>query len=897
MIKLKDTLLMPKTEFEMKGNLPSKEQNIQDSWEKNNIYEKVLKSNKNSRKYIFLDGPPYANGNIHIGHALNKILKDINVRFRNTSGLLCPYILGWDTHGLPIENALEKQGVSRKSLAREEFINSCEKYAISQINKQFYDFKRLGIFCSENEKYSTLDKDYSARQLEVFFNIYEKKLIYKSLKPVYWSWSSVSALAEAEVEYQDKNSNSIFIKFKSADKKDVNFIIWTTTPWTLPANKAIAINQTEQYSLIEYRNTKFWVAKNLVEKICKKLDFDNINIIKESKGSDLIGQEYINPITNEVSKVIHADHVLTSDGTGIVHIAPGHGHDDYIAGLKHNINVLNALDENGHMINSNNYNGLFYLKADKQIVEDMKNKDLLLKHEVIKHSYPHDWRTKKPVVYRATEQWFISIKPIKKEILSEIDKITTRPSWGKARIYKMIENREDWCISRQRLWGVPIPIFYDENKQPINNSEINKFITKKIKENGISFWYSANNEDLVPNKYRNKVKSWTKEKDIMDVWFDSGTAFKNIEHKYGKGNFKSEVYLEGSDQYRGWFNSSLINSVASHGESPYKSIISHGFVLDEKGMKMSKSKGNIIQPSEIINQYGADVLRLWVSSVNYSEDVRIGNHVIKQVSESYRKIRNTIRFMLGSINDLPTEIDISISDFDNEILKSFKRMYMNCIENYNNYEYEKVYTMILNFTINELSSFYLDIAKDVLYVSKKNDLRRRQIQKTIKCILIDYLILLSPILPHTTEEAYRYLNINNKKSSIFLERFINNYNDIEQNTWFNKFKILRSLINKSLEIARNNKIIGGSLEASVQLCLSSDYDDLLDKNLKNNLMVSKLTISKNISNPDVESEGIKIKIEKHSGVKCPRCWKYFDKDEMEADLCLKCSDVIKSLHG
>ncbi|PTF23316.1 isoleucine--tRNA ligase, partial [Staphylococcus cohnii] len=664
----KDTLLMPKTNFPMRGGLPNKEPKIQEEWDANDIYQKALEKNKDNEHYILHDGPPYANGNLHMGHALNKILKDFITRYKTMQGFYTPYVPGWDTHGLPIEQALTKKGVKRKELSIAEFRRKCEAFALEQIENQKKDFKRLGVKGDFANPYITLKPEYEAAQIRLFGEMADKGLIYKGKKPVYWSPSSESSLAEAEIEYQDKRSPSIYVAFDVKDSKgivaeDAKFVIWTTTPWTLPSNVAITVHPDLVYGQYNVNGDKYIIGKDLVANVAEALEWDEdaIELEKEFKGSDLEYIETQHPFADRVSLVINGLHVTTDAGTGCVHTAPGHGEDDFIVGQKYNLPVISPVDDKGVFTEeAGQFEGMFYDKANKEITDLLKENGSLLKLEFMTHSYPHDWRTKKPVIFRATPQWFASIDKVRQDILDAIENTHFKVDWGRTRIYNMVRDRGEWVISRQRVWGVPLPVFYAENGDIIMTKETVNHVADLFQEHGSNVWFEREAKDLLPDGFTHPSSPngvFTKETDIMDVWFDSGSSHRGVLEERPELSYPADLYLEGSDQYRGWFNSSITTSVATRGISPYKMLLSHGFVMDGEGKKMSKSLGNVIVPDQIVKQKGADIARLWVSSVDYLSDVRISDEILKQTSDVYRKIRNTLRFMLGNLNDYNPSTD------------------------------------------------------------------------------------------------------------------------------------------------------------------------------------------------------------------------------------------------
>ena len=903
-MNLKDTLLMPKTDFPMRGNLGVREVEFQKKWEEINLYNKVLEKNKDNTPFILHDGPPYANGNIHIGHALHKTLKDFVLRYKTMSGFYVPYIPGWDTHGLPIENEVLKKGFKRENYSISEFRALCEKFALEQVEKQKEQFKRIGVLGDWDNPYITLDKNYVADQIMVFGEMAKKGLIYRGLKPVYWSPSSESAFAEAEIEYQDKKSTSIYFTFPLVEVenefKNANLLVWTTTPWTLPANLAVSVNPNMEYSLIETNQGKLVVAKTLLPKLVEKLNLENVKEIITFMGTKLENMKYRHPLYDRISPIILGDHVTDSDGTGLVHTAPGHGEDDYNVGLKYNLEVLSPVDAKGHMTEeAGKYNGMFYEKANSEIVKDLKELGHLLFEEEITHSYPHDWRTRKPVIFRATPQWFASIEPLRKDLLEAVKKVNWIPSWGEVRLANMIEGRNDWVISRQRVWGVPLPIFYAENNEPILDYEVIKHISNLFRQHGANIWFDWDAKQLLPEGYTHPNSPnniFTKEMDIMDVWFDSGASYKVLEER--NLPFPADLYLEGSDQYRGWFNSSLTTSVAINGVSPYKNVVSHGFVLDGQGYKMSKSRGNIIDPLKVFSQQGADIVRLWVAMSQYQSDIRISDELLKQTAESYRKIRNTFRFILGNINDFdPNKDYVSYSmrgNINRVMTLKYFEVVNKTIDAYDNYEFDRVYRIIMPFIINDLSAFYLDFVKDVLYIEGKNNFERRAIQSTLYDILFGLIRLLNPIIPHTTSEVYWHLPYQ-KYEDVYLEDMPSKFefsaskqaHDQLLLNAFDIFEDMREVILKELEIARNNKVIGKSLESQIDLKLTNEQMEAI-----NTLQVDlELVLISSKVNVTLANE-FEVKVTKYEGVVCDRCWRTFKKLN-EDNLCDRCAKVVE----
>jgi len=915
----KQTLLMPKTDFPMRANLPVRELDIQKFWTEIDLYEKMLKTRKDATPFILHDGPPYANGNLHVGHGLNKILKDFINRRKLMMGHYVQYIAGWDTHGLPIEHAVVQSGVDRKKISVAEFRAICEKYALEQIDIQLHQFDRLGIFTNWDERYVTLYPEFEKEQLKVFAKMVEEGLIYKGFKTVYWSPTSESALAEAEVEYKDVKSPSMYIAFDVQDGKGVitnekvsAFVIWTTTPWTIPANTAITIGADFEYALVAVDgvNKNYIVAKELLEQLAPKFDWESYNVIATYTGADLEGVVTKHPLVDRPAPILLGEHVTLDAGTGAVHTAPGYGEEDFAMSKKYDIPVLSITDEKGIMTaEAGKYEGLFYDKANKAVGDDLNAVGAVLKLEWITHAYPHDWRTKQPIIYWVTNQWFASIDKIRPTLLEEIEtNVQWFTSWGKTRLANMMKSRDDWTISRQRVWGVPIPIFYTEAGNPIMDAALVEHIADLFGEHGSNIWFEKEAKDLLPAGYTHPESPnglFTKEEDIMDVWFDSGTSYAYVSAKYDL-DYPFDMYLEGSDQYRGWFNSSLITGVASRGHAPYKSVVSAGFVLDGKGRKMSKSLGNTVDPQQMTKQYGADILRLWVASVDYTNDVRISDDIMKQVAESYRKIRNNFRFMLGNLADFNVQNDViaydQLAEVDKYVLQTYYQYCRDVNVAYEAYEFLDVYKLTLNLITHTLSAFYLDYAKDILYCNGQNSTRRRQIQTVIYEILHGLVRLLAPLLAHTGEEvwqALRQLPSVDTTESVF-ETLAPTANDLAPvdepllEQW-NKFMQVRDDVLKALEEARNEDKIGKSLDAQVFLALTDEYAQVIETiasdELRRLLMVSRVTLSTH-EEAKQYSTGM-IHATTYDAQMCPRCWNRYEADELtESGLCVRCEAAV-----
>lgn len=916
----KDTLLMPKTDFPMRGNLPNKEPEMQAKWDEMDIYAKVQERTKGRPFFVLHDGPPYANGDLHMGHALNKVLKDMIVRYKSMSGFHAPYVPGWDTHGLPIEQALVNKGVNRKELTVAEFRKMCEEYAYGQIDNQRAAFKRIGVRGDWENPYITLKPEFESRQIQVFGEMAKKGYIYKGLKPVYWSPSSESALAEAEIEYKDKKSPSIYVAFPIKDglgvvEEDVRIIIWTTTPWTIPANLGISVHPEFTYAIVEVDGQKFLLAKDLLEHVANEIGWDDYKVIRELKGAELERVIAKHPLYDRDSLVMLGEHVTAEAGTGCVHTAPGHGEDDFYVSKQYGIDALSPINDRGVMTDeAPMFEGLFYEDANKEVTKKLEEEGALLKLSFITHSYPHDWRTKKPVIFRATAQWFASIESFRTELLEAIRNTKFTPSWGETRLYNMVRDRGDWCISRQRVWGVPIPVFYAENEEAIITDETIAHVAQLFREHGSNIWFERDAKDLLPEGFEHEGSPngvFTKETDIMDVWFDSGSTHQGVLVERDDLNYPADLYLEGSDQYRGWFNSSITTSVAINGIAPYKGLLSHGFTLDGEGRKMSKSLGNVILPSKIMNQLGADILRLWVSSVDYTADVRVSDSNFKQVSEVYRKIRNTLRFLHGNVADFNPETDrVAFEDLrpiDQYVFIKLQDLIKDVRSAYDHYQFSDVYHAVNTFCTGDLSSFYLDIAKDVVYIEGADHPHRRAMQTVMYDSLMALLKLLTPILPHTTDELWGYLE-NVEEESIQLTDMpdpveLGDTKSLRER--FGTLMLIRDDVLKALEEARNAKVIGKSLEAKVTVALPEQLKDVFasdDVDYAQFFIVSKFEEGKESDLPEdaLKLDTVSVAVEKADGEKCDRCWTISEtvgSSETHPTLCSRCADVVEKYYS
>ena len=919
-MKVKDTLNLGKTKFPMRGNLPVREVERQNEWEENKVYEQRQKLNEGKPSFVLHDGPPYANGNIHMGHAMNKISKDFIVRSKSMMGFRAPYVPGWDTHGLPIEQQLKKAGVDRKALSVAEFREMCRQYALEQVDKQRKDFKRLGVAGEWDNPYLTLKPEYEAQQIRVFGKMAEKGLIYKGKKPVFWSWSSESALAEAEVEYHDVTSPSAFYGEQVVDGKGVldentYMVVWTTTPWTIPASEGITIDATFDYAVVQHDDDerKYVLAADLVNADAELFGWNDVKIVKTVKGAELENVLCQHPFYPERKLVtMLGDFVTTDAGTGLVHTAPGFGEDDFNIGVKYGLDVYVPVDDKGYMTEDTgeDFAGLFYEDANEVSLKKLEEAGVLLKQMDYEHSYPFDWRTKKPIIFRATPQWFASVDKIRDQILGAINEVQFFPDWGQKRLYNMIRDRGDWVISRQRVWGVPLPIFYGEDGEAIMTKETIEHVAKLVEEHGSNIWFQRKAKDLLPEGFTSEHSpncKFTKETDIMDVWFDSGSSHQGVCAERDYLTYPADLYLEGSDQYRGWFNSSLITSVAYSGHAPYKQILSQGFTLDGKGRKMSKSLGNTIVPSEVIDKMGAEIIRLWVLSVDTSADVRVSMGSFQQIAESYRKFRNTVRFLLANTTDFdPAKNAVAFDEM--ESIDKYMTVLVNkftkeILDAYANYEFMEIYKKLINFITTDLSAFYMDVAKDVVYIEAPDSKKRRSMQTVLYDVVVRLTKLMTPILPHTTEEIWKYLKEDEEYAQLSEMPEVKHFNNEEKlvDLW-NRFMNLRSGVFKALEEARNEKLIGKSFEAHVDLYVSNGVQadlDALNANVRQALIVSALDVHPLSEAPENAlkfNDEYAVVVEHAEGEVCPRCRMIKTDIGSDADLptlCASCAEIVR----
>ena len=900
----KETLHMPNTTFEMRGNLAKKEPGILKKWQENNYYQNILAHHEGEKSFILHDGPPYANGNLHAGTAMNRVIKDFIVRSHAMSGYYTPFFPGWDTHGLPIENAIQKLGVNRKEMSSADFRKKCEEYARQQIAQQMETEKRLGQIADYDHPYISLLPGFEARQVRTFGKMASEGMIFQGLKPVYWSPFNETAVADSEIVYKDVKDATIYLAFQIADGKGVldsddYYVIWTTTPWTIPANEAVSLNPDLTYAEVLTEKGKLVVLEKFVDTLLAKFNLENKGILRTFKGQELEGITYHHVVLDKECPTLVGNHVTDEDGTGVVHTAGGHGLDDYLVCAKYGLAPINTVDYQGNMNEEagKKYKGMFFEDCSKAIIHDMNEKGCLLAVENIVHSYPHDDRLKKKVIFRAVKQWFCSIDKLKPQLLDEIDnKIKWHNSFGQKRMHNMIADRGDWCISRQRLWGVPIPIIYNEDGSPIMELEVFNHIADLFEEHGSNYWFEHDAKELLPEGYTNEKSPngiFTKEKDIMDVWFDSGSSWNEL---IARGyDYPCDIYFEGSDQYRGWFNSSLIVSTAVNGTAPYKEVLSHGYVVDSNGEKMSKSVGNVVNPLDIINVNGADVFRLWAMTSDFKEDLKLGPSNIKQVSDQYRKIRNTFRFLLGNVNaeDFNPKKDMlsydELTAVDQYILVKLNDVVKAVRQDTEEYDYVDASKVLTNFMVVELSSYYCDFTKDILYCDALDDVRRRQVQ-TVYWTCVDTLVKLwAPFLCYTTEEVWEHFN-NDEAESVHYCHFpeVHTYaNEQELKDTFTSLLDVRDAVMKALEESRSEKTIGTAQEAHAVIECTKADKELLEGTLKEDvaqwLIVSKATLK--------EAETSKVSILKATGDKCPRCWNYTEEAD-ENGLCPRCHRVM-----
>ncbi|MFA5859890.1 MAG: isoleucine--tRNA ligase [Elusimicrobiota bacterium] len=917
---------LPETKFSMKANLPVREPQFLEYWESIGLYQKMLEHNTGGKKFVLHDGPPYANGPIHLGHALNKILKDMVVKYKSLCGYHTPYIPGWDCHGLPIEqNLMKEKKIDKRSIDRVKFRKDAEVYAQKYIDLQRNDFKRLGITADWENPYITMSPKYEGGIYRSFRNLVKNGYIYRRKKPVYWCVQCETALADSEIEFQDHGSPSVYVKFPvinegvgSKVQPVAAVLIWTTTPWTLPANVALAFNPEFDYvnvalKLNDGRNENLIVSEYLLPKIAEVLHAGNIEVLQKYKGKDLEGIKCIHPvIEGKISVGVLAGYVSLEDGTGIVHIAPGHGDDDYEVGLKYNLPIFAPVNAYGKFTNEvPKYEGQKVFEANANIIADLTQQNVMLHNSEANHSYPHCWRCKKPVIFRATEQWFLNVdyQGLREKLLAETDRVHWIPDYGLNRIKGMVSSRPDWCLSRQRFWGAPIPVMYCQKcNTPLMDDKVLENIEKLITQYGTNVWYEKDVGELLPQGIKCACghNEFKKGEDIIDVWFDSGVSHESVLRTDANLTFPADVYLEGSDQHRGWFQTSLIPAVALHNTAPYKAVITHGFVLDGNGRAMHKSLGNVIAPQEIIKKYGAEILRLWVANSDYHEDIRISEEILKQLADTYRKIRNTYRFMLGNLCDYNPEDNCvkcsDLWDIDKYMLHKLYMLVTEVTRYYEAYEFNKVLRAVHDYCVFDLSNFYLDILKDRLYTFGPGCVERRGAQTVMYQTLMVLVKSMSPMLSFTAEDVWQTLKVEKAgaglEESVFLSGFAT-----AQPEWLNKplaakWEVIRKIkekVNLEMEKMRQEKVIGSSLEAKVEITSFSDEEFCVIKEYEHQWPM--ITISSSVVIFRGKGEGdVMIKISKADGIKCVRCWNYshsVSKHEDHPELCDRCHEVVR----
>ena len=927
----KNTLNLPQTTLAMRANATVRELEIQKFWEENNIYEKMIAERDKTNSFVLHDGPPYLSSEkIHVGTAMNKILKDILIKYKSQKGFYAPYVPGYDGHGLPIENAVVKNiKGGRHAISEVELRAKCREFAHKNLKGQESEFKRLGVLGNWENPYLTIDPEYEAEQVRVFGEMYKKGYIEKGLKPVYWCAACETALAEAEVEYADHTSTSIYVRFKFDDEsvkkissilnnangnKDVYAIIWTTTPWTIPSNMAISMHPRFEYTFFEYKNDVYVAAQELLASFLKDVEWDeaDIKVLGTCVGQDLELLATKHPLVDRKSPIILGEHVTLDAGTGSVHTAPGHGLEDYEVGCKYNIDVFSPLDGSGiwtETVGIPELVGVPYYKGNSMVIEMLQNCGALLQQQDIQHSYPHCWRCKKPVIYRATPQWFVKVDKFRDKALEAIHGVKWIPASGENRIGNMVESRTDWCISRQRAWGVPIPIFYCEDcGEVICDDRTIENVARIFEEESSDAWVKYSAEELLPEGYvcpKCGKKHFKKEKDIMDVWFDSGVSWRAVVEKRSEelGHTPVDMYLEGSDQHRGWFQSSLLTSIATQGKAPYKQVLTHGFVFGEDGRKMSKSLGNYIRPDDIIKNYGADILRLWAASVDYRNDIKIGNNIVGQLTEIFKKTRNTARFLIGNLFDFDPNSDYveydELKNIDKFALHKLNKLIAEVTEAFENYEFYKYFQSLQNFAAVDLSSFYLDIVKDRLYTAGKKSLSRRACQTVLFENLMALVKILAPVMPHQAEDIWQNVPEVQRGGlvSILLSDWpvVNEkWNNPELEADFTKILKSREVVSRAIEPLRADKKVGSSLEVAVTV--KADDDSVLktnEKDLADIYIVSQANLAdekpSDVLN-EYSEEGYTVWVTKAHGEKCTRCWKY--RELNEDGICPDCADAI-----
>ena len=925
----RQSLNLPKTDFPMKANLAKREPEILKVWEEKGIYHQLSQRAKGRPKYILHDGPPYANGNIHIGTALNKILKDFIVKSKFMTGYDSPYVPGWDCHGLPVEHEVEKSLGSKKGeLSIVEIRKRCRDYAAKYVGIQREEFKRLGVFGEWENPYLTMNFAYQATIVREFGKFLLNGSVYKGKKPVHWCPTCKTALAEAEVKYEDHRSPSIYVKFKMVSEigddfpslkgKPISVIIWTTTPWTIPANLAIALHPDFNYVAVDVGGEVYILAEGLLKGVMEKFGIQKYQILEKFQGKRLEGLKCRHPILDRDSLIILASYVTLDAGTGCVHTAPGHGQEDYESGVQYGLEIYSPVDDDGRFTKDVPFfAGQFVFDANGAVNKKLAEVGALLKEEMMVHSYPHCWRTNDPIIFRATEQWFISMdkKGLRRNALQSINEVTWIPPWGRDRIYGMIENRPDWCVSRQRVWGIPITVFYCSNcKEPLINQETIDYVAHLFEEKGADIWFEEEADRLLPKGTQCAQcsgKVFSKEMDILDVWFDSGVSYAAVLEKRNDLEFPASLYLEGSDQHRGWFHSSLLTSVGTRGRAPYLSVLTHGFVVDGEGKKMSKSAGNVISPDEVISKLGSDVLRLWVAAEDYKDDIKISNEILKRLADAYFRIRNTFRFLLGNLRNFDPGKDRvpyrELYEIDRWALHRLQKLISRVREAYERFEFHVVYHSVQNFCAVEMSALYFDILKDRLYTFSHHSQGRRSAQTALYETLKALTSLMAPILPFTAEEVWKYIPSDlDMAESVHLTQFPTlktEYLDDALNERWERIWEIRAVVTKALEEARKEKVIGLSLDAQVHLYLpekSYQFLQTFQKDLKSIFIVSSVTLHPAVSGPTSgakDEKEVRAEVLRAEGEKCERCWNYdvtVGRHEEHRTICQRCIEAIQT---
>lgn len=920
-VDYKNTLNLPETGFPMRGDLAKREPNMLKSWYEKDLYQKIRQASKGKKSFILHDGPPYANGTIHIGHAVNKILKDIIVKSKTALGYDSPYIPGWDCHGLPIELKVEGLvGKPNQNISAAQFREACRQYAAEQVEGQKKDFIRLGVLGDWDNPYLTMNYHTEANIIRAFGKAVENGHLYKGSKPVHWCLDCASSLAEAEVEYEDKVSPSIYVRFSAVDSDavlakfnatdkgtgNISAVIWTTTPWTIPSNRAIAIHENLDYQLVQFNDERVILAKDLVEEVAKAAGVEQVVILGESKGKDLEWLRFQHPFYDFSVPFILGDHVTTDGGTGLVHTAPDHGHDDYIIAQKNGIEMAGLIGNDGlFKADVPFFAGKGVFESNDLVVAKLQEVGAMLKFSKIKHSYPHCWRHKTPIIFRATPQWFIGMEKqgLRQQALSEIKKVRWIPDWGQARIEKMVENRPDWCISRQRTWGVPVALFIHKETEELHprTVELVEEVAKRVEQKGIQAWWDLDTAELLGTDADNYIKV----PDTLDVWFDSGSTYYSVVKDRPEFNGQeADMYLEGSDQHRGWFMSSLMLSTATDNKAPYKQVLTHGFTVDGQGRKMSKSIGNIVTPQEVMDKFGGDILRLWVASTDYTGEISVSDEILKRAADAYRRIRNTARFLLANLNGFDPKHDL----VKPEEMMVLDRWAVDCAyqaqneikDAYDNYQFHAVIQRLMKFCSIEMGSFYLDIIKDRQYTTKADSLARRSCQTALWHIAEALVRWIAPVLSFTADEIWQYIP-GERGEFVFTEEFYNGLFALDANEQMNdaywqQVITLRNEVNRVLEQARNDKIIGAALEAELTIYANDTYAPLLAK-LQNELRFVLLTSKaevKPLADADVaegEVKGFAVKVVRSANHKCPRCWHYSDSKDAES-LCSRCDENV-----